>query len=80
MEIEQEKVTTRDYVNMFHFRCWRDGSVIKSSCSCRGPGSNYQPPHVNSKLFTTAVSGNLLPSSDPCRHCMNIENFYEIQG
>ena len=45
-----------------YMRGWRDGSVVNTGCSSRGPGFNFQNPHGGSQPFVVPVSGDLEPS------------------
>ena len=49
-------------------RGWRYGSVVKSTCSCRGPRFGSQNPHSSSQPPVTLVPEDLTPSSGLHRH------------
>ena len=53
-----------------YLRRWRDGSVVNTGCSSRGPGFNFQNPHGGSQPFVVPVSGDLEPSGARFGHSM----------
>ena len=55
-----------------YMRGWRDGSVVNTGCSSRGPGFNFQNPHGGSRPLVVPVSRDLLPSGGRFEHSMYI--------
>ena len=53
-----------------YLRRWRDGSVVNTGCSSRGPGFNFQNSHGGSQPFVVPVSGDLEPSGARFGHSM----------
>lgn len=52
-----------------HFKAWRNGLVVKSSCCFwRGPGFNSQHPHGGSQPSLTTLTGVFMGSSHPWGH------------
>lgn len=48
---------------------WKDNSVVKSTCSCRGPRFDNQQPHSVPQPYLTPVLGDPMPlSSDLLRY------------
>jgi hypothetical protein len=47
-------------------RGWRDGSVFKSTCSCRETRFDSQQAHSGSQPSVTPVLGDLILSPDLC--------------
>ena len=53
-----------------YLRRWRDGSMVNTGCSSRGPGFNFQNQHGASRPLVVPVSGDLEPSGARFGHSM----------
>lgn len=54
--------------------CWRDGSVVRSTCCCfRRPEFGFLHPQGSSQPSVTPVSGLWMPSSGLQEYCMHTD-------